>query len=628
MANLTWRNVDAPDFRTSLEGYKTFSDLLGNAFAGAKETIGGIDQNITNRVNTDYMLKVAAMQDSEAAKAALAADPTLGAQGSDRRRISGASLQASMLRPTNLLEQEVNEFGLKRDKFTQNRLEGNLAKEDAAAPAAAAIIEAVMSRDPIKIAAARKQYAPQIANLPLDKLLSTNTSMQNIESGTIIDDGNRLGNIGKKISNDTSTYNLAITKEDRADEKAGAAAALEMLGGSADRATALSAFTDGKYKNLSPRAKLAAKAVLDGTFGNIFAPTEGSAIPPTSNTDGVGSRAMGWTPRSSTGGDNSDAAVNTKLSLVSKVAGGTGVDQPLTREQFLKLDMTQGEGRAAAPHNYGNMRESDGKGGLRWKQFGSREEYNKAQQAWLGRRYDEGARTIRDAIEGRSVNKPNPRTAIDLITARAAQDDPTGMTSRLQAGQNDRSTPDQIVTRFSTGSLKDIPRQQIRGYLDRIVREGNVNYGEAAVYLDNALRDKNGGIVDSVLGYFDSSRSKNFGKEITEELLAATISEAKHGRNAVRIEDAKVNGDIINSIKAANSVATAAQTRLDQLIVRARNQPGLNTTAIPAAQADVARAEKLLEAALSKTRPPQTDDSTPQGTQTVFNIPDFLRIRK
>lgn len=99
-------------------------------------------------------------------------------------------------------------------------------------------------------------------------------------------------------------------------------------------------------------------------------------------------RGLGWTP---TGAGN-------KASLIAQKAG-VGVDTPLTMQQFVNLDMTQNEGRAAAPNNPGNMKNTDGS----WRSFVSLADYQQAQKAWLQRRWNEGSRTVNDAVQGRAI---------------------------------------------------------------------------------------------------------------------------------------------------------------------------------------------------------------------------------
>lgn len=114
----------------------------------------------------------------------------------------------------------------------------------------------------------------------------------------------------------------------------------------------------------------------------------------TSYTPGGGSRVMAWTPRGTDG--NSNASVDNKVALIARGVGADA-DAPLGQQAFLSLDMTQLEGKPAGRHNYGNMKNTDGS----WKQFNSPQEYQTAQRAWLQRRWNEGARTVRDAVEGR-----------------------------------------------------------------------------------------------------------------------------------------------------------------------------------------------------------------------------------
>ena len=40
MAVLTWRNVDAPDFRPAMEGVRNATNLLSNAFTSAGDAVG------------------------------------------------------------------------------------------------------------------------------------------------------------------------------------------------------------------------------------------------------------------------------------------------------------------------------------------------------------------------------------------------------------------------------------------------------------------------------------------------------------------------------------------------------------------------------------------------------------
>lgn len=160
----------------------------------------------------------------------------------------------------------------------------------------------------------------------------------------------------------------------------------------------------------------------------------------TSYTPGAGSgakRTMGWTPRAQDG--NSHASVDNKVALIARGVGADA-DAPLGQQAFLSLDMTQLEGRPAAPNNLGNMKNTDGS----WKRFNSPAEYQSAQRAWLQRRWNEGARTVRDAVEGRPVGAapqgagPRPATnGIETVNLGGGRTGPLWVDETRQiAGQN------------------------------------------------------------------------------------------------------------------------------------------------------------------------------------------------
>lgn len=130
MAALTWRNVDAPDFRPSMEGYQTFSRLLDNAFGGLQQGLGRYDRAISDRVNTALQLKLAGAADADAARGIitnLATDP-------NANRISAATIDMATARPGQLINEAMNRENLGWTQYQHGRVRGFDTAEDAAAP--------------------------------------------------------------------------------------------------------------------------------------------------------------------------------------------------------------------------------------------------------------------------------------------------------------------------------------------------------------------------------------------------------------------------------------------------------------------------------------------------------------
>lgn len=213
----------------------------------------------------------------------------------------------------------------------------------------------------------------------------------------LISQGQTISDLLKR-ADDQRDFNYKVTRDQQTRQDA-----LDKPITAADGAV-LTRNDAGGYDTIyTPGTKPMTQVVTDSVTGEnriIQIPgTPGQSMSPGSGGSGGGSRGgrvMGWTPRIA---ENPDASVDNKNKLIAQAAG-VGIDQPLGQEQFLGLDMTKLEGRPAGRHNYGNMRNTDGS----WKQFNSPQEYQQAQRAWLQRRWNEGARTVRDAVEGRVAN--------------------------------------------------------------------------------------------------------------------------------------------------------------------------------------------------------------------------------
>ena len=160
------------------------------------------------------------------------------------------------------------------------------------------------------------------------------------------------------------------------------------------------------YYDFDPTHTYVPKAAMHG--GNAMvpqgenttapAPTNGMAAPPVARTAG------GWTPRARNGGDNSDAAVNSKITAASGLIG-VGPDDDLRSLPPIKIAqaMTANEGGAgsiaARNNNPANLRNPDGS----YKVFPTREAGLAAAADLVSRKMASGQTTIRTLIEGLPV---------------------------------------------------------------------------------------------------------------------------------------------------------------------------------------------------------------------------------
>ncbi len=138
MATLTWRNVDAPDFRPAMDGVRNATTLLSNAFDRAGGMVDQFTQARSDAADRAVMQRMLGLQDPDAYRAALAEGTLLGDQAG---QVSTATLANLDSRVGSLLDRAVRQnqveqgtFNLGRDRYAQDRLESGNAAMDAAGP--------------------------------------------------------------------------------------------------------------------------------------------------------------------------------------------------------------------------------------------------------------------------------------------------------------------------------------------------------------------------------------------------------------------------------------------------------------------------------------------------------------
>lgn len=104
MAALTWREVAAPSFYSSMEGFRTFGNLIDNAFRGATTAVDGLQAAQTQHANNAAMLESLKYSDPTEYQRALAAGNITGAAG-DPSKISTRTIQDLSGRTATLLDQ-------------------------------------------------------------------------------------------------------------------------------------------------------------------------------------------------------------------------------------------------------------------------------------------------------------------------------------------------------------------------------------------------------------------------------------------------------------------------------------------------------------------------------------------
>lgn len=260
MAVLTWRNVDAPDFRTSMQGMQNFGAGLNNAFSGLKDGLKEYDSSIDDRVNKAFALELAKFQDPAALQAALAADPTLG---QNANRVSVASIKGAGEQVDNLLERATSQSNLDWNGYTRDRTKTENTNIDAARGDVSKFITASLAGDE---AGARKVLTESatLRNMTPDQLMEVASKGSDL-SGEYLNRGETRQDISQgaaRFNRETADYtaqrnsevlvNKVLSATPRGDIE-GALGNLETLG-----------------NGYSPQEISLARAALSGQMGSLY----------------------------------------------------------------------------------------------------------------------------------------------------------------------------------------------------------------------------------------------------------------------------------------------------------------------------------------------------------------------
>lgn len=230
MAQLTWRPVDAPDFSNSMNGIRSFSSLLDQAFEGAQKGLDKYEQIQDDRVNQGAMAELAAIQDP--ALAAAAVQDLL--KRPDAKRYSAAVFDLAMRRPGQVVDQATGKIQFDR---TNNDWTRDLAfqnKLDASGPLVQQLRAAQRNNDVKAIAALEGQLSKNFEGAPIDRVLKFYDSQANSEQSY-------LGMANTRQSMFQGKVNFENAQEDRTFDQTAKSYAGSLLANYQDRDSAFAA---------------------------------------------------------------------------------------------------------------------------------------------------------------------------------------------------------------------------------------------------------------------------------------------------------------------------------------------------------------------------------------------------
>lgn len=598
MAQITWRNVDVPNFSGVGDSIRTFSGLLGNATAGLGDALGNFQNAARQEVGNQVMQNALQYQDPTEYRNALASGALF--QGVDPSLISNRTLENLDNRAGNLLSQATQQQALDYNTYRTSRMQDLDARGDAASPALRQLALAYQTGDPTAIAQAQQQYGGVLDSLPADQVQEIMGRLQN-QSGNAIGQRRDL-------------FNLGTNMRDDADSQAAIGVLSQIVRG-AENPNDARILAEAYSKQLSPAAQARLQGLLaqqyPGTYGNNVTSAPGTAGTRSGSPFDVTYQFQGTSKPitqmtigevtnhqanmiSSQGASPVGAYQINKATLedfAPKVLGENWRNMPLSPENQDKI----GEAIFNARKN-GNLKDT-------WASLP-----DSTVGAYKNRTWDEMKGLIAQAEVGADPlalqraaqgNQAVSNLATGMIGTRVMENNTVGNVPDYLRTLSDTSTPGEVVNRLLENDFKGADRNWVLARVNDIAQRAGVSPAMAATVMQRAQTNVPENMIWrglQGLNPFITNEAGN-GTRLNDDAVDQMVGALRRGEP---LEQSVRN---LSTAQAAQNVQLAQQaydTALAQL-QNTQNKISTGQTALtallPSRQAAVERAQMMLQAA-------------------------------
>lgn len=598
MSQITWRNVDAPNFSGVGDSIRSFSGLLGNATSGLSDALGNFQTAARQEVGNQVMQNALQYQDPTEYRNALASGALF--QGVDPSLISNRTLENLDNRTGNLLDQATQQQALDYNTYRTGRMQDLDARGDAASPALRQLALAYQSGDLNTIARAQQQYGGALDSLPADQVQEIMGRLQNQGSNAI---GQRR-----------DLFNLGTNMRDDADSQAAIGVLSQIVRG-AENPNDARILAEAYSKQLSPTAQARLQGLLaqqyPGTYGNNVTSAPGTAGTRNGSPFDVTYQFQGTSKPitqmsigevtnhqanmiSTQGASPVGAYQINKATLedfAPKVLGENWRNMPLSPENQDKI----GEAIFNARKN-GNLK--DTWAALPDSTVGAYKNKTWGEMKGLIAQAEVGANplALQQAVQG---NQAVSNLASGMIGTRLMENNAVGNVPDYLRTLGDTATPGEVVNRLLENDFKGADRNWVLARVNEIAQRAGVSPAMAATVMQRAQTNVPENMIWrglQGLNPFISNEAGN-GTRLNDDAVDQMVGALQRGEP---LEQSVRN---LSTAQAAQNVQAAQQaydTALAQL-QNTQNKISTGQTALtallPSRQAAVERAQMMLQAA-------------------------------
>jgi len=594
---LTWRDVQAPDFRGSMIGFSQAGNQLNEAFNGASRTLANWDKSQNEGTNQQVLLNALQYTDPEAYKQALQSGAITA--GVDPKRLNSQTLATLGSRAGDLLDQSIKGQALGASTYNQDRRVQGDTSMDNAREGLFALSDAYRSGDQGKVTQVLQQYGPQLNQLDPTKVQEFLKGGQGLERGA--------------IGNSAAGFENNVNQRNDAESRAAADAFTEIRRSSLNADDARALVEQGNYTP-AVRNRLNQLLAAGGLDPYANGPSSGGVGGAASTGGFVGSIPFPETKNyvqsitSQAGnvtGTNSEKAAKLLPFLINQESGGNpNAIGPMTKTGERAFGSTQVMPATGANPGYG---------------VAPMKNQSVAEQTRFGKDY---LTAMLDKYDGNvekalAAYNAGPGAVDDWTTAsenRAVTQDvgqrfmqntqQAGAATDLAANLASTAKPFEVVNKLTAedGPYAKGDKGKLTDAINRVMREAGVNAAQAG---DILARNAEGSTVwRNLIGAISGDRTTGgllADTRINDPAVTQEIQQQRRGETGTASLAQQDLASTGQSLQAAQANATAALTALNNIIVRAQTQPGLRTQ-IPRYKAAADQAKMALDLNLAAQR--------------------------
>lgn len=598
MSQITWRNVDAPNFSGVGDSIRSFSGLLGNATAGLGDALGNFQNAARQEVGNQVMQNALQYQDPTEYRNALASGALF--QGVDPSLISNRTLENLDNRTGNLLNQATQQQALDYNTYRTGRMQDLDARGDAASPALRQLALAYQSGDPNTIAKAQQQYGGALDSLPADQVQEIMVRLQNQGSNAI---GQRR-----------DLFNLGTNMRDDADSQAAIGVLSQIVRG-AENPNDARILAEAYSRSLSPTAQARLQGLLaqqyPGTYGNNVTSAPGTAGTRSGSPFDVTYQFQGTSKPitqmsigevtnhqanmiNSQGASPVGAYQINKATLeefAPKVLGENWRNMPLSPENQDKI----GEAIFNARKN-GNLK--DTWAALPDSTVGAYKNKTWGEMKGLIAQAEVGANplAVQQAVQG---NQAVSNLATGMIGTRLMENNAVGNVPDYLRTLGDTATPGEVVNRLLENDFKGADRNWVLARVNDIAQRAGVSPAMAATVIQRAQTNVPENMIWRVLqglNPFITNEAGN-GTRLNDAAVDQMVGALQRGEPLEQSVRNLSTTQAAQNVQAAQQAYDAALAQLQNTQNKISTGQTALTALLPSRQAAVERAQMMLQAA-------------------------------